>query len=402
MTALWQRLIIHVDMDAFFASVEELYQPDLRGKPLIVGSDPKDGRGRGVVSTANYEARKYGIHSAMPISKAFRLCPQGIYLRPGFARYAEKSREVMEILNCFSPLVQQVSIDEAFLDCTGCEKLFGTAEQIGFSIKHKIQTQTGLTASIGIAANKSLAKIASDYNKPDGITLVEPGKEKEFLHPLPINKLWGIGKKTQVYLNSLGIYYVRDIIPRAELLEQKMGRHGVHIWNMANGIDFRPVVSNLTDSTKRKSISKERTFDEDTADRGRCEHALILIADDIAAHLRRQRLAGTTVSIKVRLDDFTTFSRSRTMEYPFNQTRKIQEIALDLFRGFDNKKKKYRLIGLHISNLASEEKMQPSLFDGGGDREKKVDRLMDAIKDKFGKNSIKRAIMIEPASHEKK
>ncbi len=388
-----KRIIVHVDMDAFFAAVEELGRPELKGKPVIIGSDPKEGHGRGVVSTANYEARKYGIHSAMPISKAYRLCPKGIYISPEHSKYSEKSREIMEILNSFSPLVEQVSIDEAFLDCTGCEALFGNPQEIGMKIKAKIYSRTGLTASIGIAGNKSVAKIASDYQKPDGLTIVEPGKEKDFLYPLPINKLWGIGKKSQEYLNSLNIYYVKDIILKHSLIKERMGKHGRHIWEMANGIDDRPVISTmLSRKNLRKSISKERTFNEDITDRGQCERIILELSEDIAARLRKEKLAGRTISIKVRLEDFTTFSRSITLDRSTNETKMIQDCALSLFGHFDNHNRKFRLIGVHISGLGSEDGIQPSLLATAENRQKKLDRLMDEVKKKFGKKSISRRI----------
>lgn len=391
---LYHFIIIHVDMDAFFASVEELYNPGLKGKPVIIGADPQDGMGRGVVSTANYEARKYGVHSAMPISKAYKLCPNGIYLKPDSKKYSEKSKAIMDILNSFSPMVEQVSVDEAFLDCSGCEALFGSSREIGIKIQETIFRQTGLTASIGIAKNKSLAKIASDYQKPKGLTIIEPGYEQAFLTPLPINKLWGIGKKTQEYLNSNGIYYVKDIINKRDFLEKK-GKNGKHILNMALGIDDRPVVSSFHNNSMRKSISKEYTFHKDIIDRDKCENTICRLSDEIGTQLRKENLSGKRISIKIRLDNFDTFTRSLTISFYTNETRIIQNNCISLFRDFDNKNHKFRLLGVNISNLIKGNTHQSLLMKNYHDKQKKVDKVMDAIKDKFGKDLINRANLMK-------
>lgn len=392
---LKQPVIVHVDMDAFFAAVEELYMPDLKGKPVIIGADPKNGQGRGVVSTANYEARKYGIQSAMPISKAYRLCPGGIFLRPDSAKYSLKSRKIMEVLGTFSPLVEQVSIDEAFLDCSGCEELLGTPRQIGSKIKERILDQTGLTASVGIAVNKSLAKIASDFQKPDGLTIIMPGDEKEFLYPLPITKLWGIGQKSQGSLNSLGVYLIRDIISKEAYILQKMGKHGEHILNMAKGKDDRPVISTELNKSIRKSISKESTFGKDTNDHGKCEQVIVRLVDDIARILRREGMAGKTVSIKVRLSDFSTFSRSITLNHPLNETQMIRDHALSLFRAFYDPAYQIRLLGVHISGLVDQKHIPTLLLNEKIKKERKIDQVMDAIKNKFGRDLISRADLKE-------
>lgn len=390
------RVILHVDMDAFFAAVEELDNPDLKGKPVIIGSDPKEGRGRGVVSTSNYEARKYKVFSAMPISKAWQLCPHGVFIRPNGKRYHEMSKRVMAILKTFSPLVEQVSVDEAFLDCTGCERLFGNVRELGLMIKQKVVDETGLTCSVGIAVNKSIAKIASDYQKPDGLTIVPPGKERVFLADLPIKKLWGVGKKSQEALHRYNIYLVKDVMDKSkDYFEKLFGKHGEHLWNMANGIDDRPVIASDFDDTLRKSISEERTFEYDVDDRDVCEKVILKLVDDIAIAMRKEKILGKTITVKIRLEGFKTFTRGLTIDSHIHDSATIQQYALKLFREFDNNNKKYRLIGVQVSNIIEEKDYRPGLFDGIDDKHKKIDEALDEIKNKFGKKSIDRAIFLE-------
>lgn len=394
------RKIVHVDMDAFFASIEERDNPELKNKPLIIGADPKGGKGRGVVSTANYEARKFGVHSALPISRAYQLCPQGIFMPPDMRRYSVESRKIMEILSSFSPAVEQVSVDEAFLDCTGTRELFGSSRELGQKIKQAIKDKTGLTASVGIAVTKSIAKIASDFDKPDGLTIIEPGREKEFLRGLPIKKIWGVGKKTEAQLSRLGIFQVSQLIDMGQKeLEAKFGKFGTHIWEMANGIDDRSVVSNLEGGHERKSISEERTFEEDTDDIERVKILLLKLADDISNQMRKEEIAGKTINLKIRLTGFETFTRSLTIDSYVNDPDTISQVGLQLFDNFDRRQKKIRLIGLGVSNLLHEKDVvtQRGLFDNSNDDEKKkkIYNALDALKDKYGKKIVGRAVFLD-------
>lgn len=330
------RVIAHVDMDAFFAAIEQLDNPGYRGLPVVVGADPKSGKGRGVVCASSYEARIYGIHSAQPISQAYRRCPAAIFLRPRFERYDEVSAGVMRTLGEFSPLVEQISVDEAFLDCSGTENLFGPPRELGLGIKRRIRESTGLTASVGIASNKSVAKIASDLNKPDGLTLCPPGGEKEFLAPLPVGRLWGAGKKTVEQLNRMNVRTIGDVAAfPSRQLEQIFGAMGDHLWLLANGIDERPVC----DAWERKSISEEVTFGEDSGDERYVERALYGIADSLSRRTRMLGLEGRTVTLKLRLEGFVTYTRSRTLPSPVSDMKTVLSAAVGLFRDFDRQGK---------------------------------------------------------------
>jgi len=392
------KVILHVDMDAFFASIEQLDNPDYRGKPVVVGADPKGGKGRGVVSAASYEARKFNIHSAMPISHAYRLCPDAVFVRPRMERYVEVSKEVMKILHFFSPLVEQLSIDEAFLDCTGTEKLFGPPEAIARKLKQEIKEKIGLTSSIGIATNKSVAKIASELGKPDGLVICCPGKEEEFLAHLPLKMLWGAGKKTVDFLTKKGFTKIGDIAvcPREEM-GKLLGKIGTHLWNLSKGIDPRPVE---TDNF-RKSISEETTFMEDVSDDGRVELVLFGISDELTRRMRTLGLKGRTVTLKIRLEDFSTFTKSRSLEKAVSDTFTVRSCAVEMYRSFDRKGKKVRLVGIGISRLEGLDDVkicQPELFDGkaldnedtlcgkemGKHKGKITDELLDRLKKKYG------------------
>ncbi len=395
------RTIVHVDMDAFFAAVEELDHPEYRGKPLIVGADPKEGRGRGVVSTCNYAARKFGIHSAMPIGRAYKLCPHGIYVPGRYARYSELSKQVMEVLASFAPVVQKVSIDEAFLDCTGTERLFGPQPELGRAIKAKIKDTTQLIASVGIAPNKFIAKIASDLDKPDGLAICEPGREREFLAKLPLKRLWGAGARTVQKLQHLGLWDIGDVAAAdPEKLERVLGKHGRHFWNLANGIDDRPVEP----YGRRKSISEETTFEEDVDDSERLERVLYEIADDLAFRMRGEGCTGRTVTLKIRLTGFETFTRSRTLDHPTDDTLTMRDAALALFHDFDRRGKRVRLIGIGMSNLlwGDEEQQdetarpatQMDLFAETQEatnepRRRREEQVLDELRRKFG-SRIKR------------
>ncbi len=396
-----QRIIVHVDMDAFFAAVEQLDRPDLRGKPVVVGADPKGGKGRGVVSAASYEARKYGIHSALPISLAYKRCPHAFFVRPRMSRYCEMSNRIMDILSEFSPVIEPISIDEAFLDCTGTEKLFGPPYKLGHAIKAKIFEQTGLTASVGIASNKSIAKIASDLHKPDGLTICPFGEEKIFLAPLPVSKLWGAGKKTVEYLTSSGISSIGELsaLP-VETLEKKLGKHGVHLWLLANGIDEREVQPDW----EIKSISEEITFEKDTFDTGLMEKTILDLSDQVARRTRREQKCGRTITLKIRLEGFETHTRSKTLENPVNDMFSIRDAAIGLFQNFNRKNKRVRLLGVRISNLCKgEETLQTEYLPFESDsikelqKKKKIESVLDKLRSKFGRR-ITRASLIDTES----
>jgi len=394
------RTIAHVDMDAFFAAVEQLDFPAYRGKPVIVGADPRGGKGRGVVCASSYEARLHGIHSAMPISKAYALCRHGIFLLPRFHRYSELSESIMDILGDFSPLVEQISVDEAFLDCTGTERLLGPPEQLGHAIKQRIKEKTGLTASVGIAANKSIAKIASDLEKPDGLTICPPGGEKRFLDPLPVKRLWGAGPRTVEALNSRGLRTIGDVagLP-VEILEGAFGRHGRHLWELANGIDDRPV----TPEYERKSYSEEVTFCADVGSDDHVEQTLLGIADSVSRRMRRASVKGKTVTLKLRLTGFETYTRSATLSEYTDGMKTILGTAITLYRKFERAGKKVRLAGLGVSNLAragDEEPRQLCLFggpDGADPRDdghsREAELLLDDLKERYG-HKITRAVLL--------
>ncbi len=395
-----QRVIVHVDMDAFFAAVEQLDFPEYRGRPVVVGADPREGSGRGVVSTASYEARAYGIHSAMPISRAYRLCPTAVFARPRGERYCEVSRTVMSVLAGFSPLVEQLSIDEAFLDCTGARRLLGEPREIGESIKRAIRDATGLTSSVGIASCKSVAKIASDINKPDALTICPFGREREFIAPLPVSRLWGAGSKTVDYLKSFGFATIGDIASASmEEMETLLGKWGEHLWLLARGIDPREVECH----GQRKSVSEEYTFDSDTSSDPLIEHTLLELADQLARRAREYGVRGRTITLKIRLHGFETHTRSLTLERPARDTFTIRDTALGLYRNFYRREKPVRLIGIRLSNLeheAGSSSGQLDLFSphdpGRAERERKekIDEILDDLRQGFGVH-VRRASLLD-------
>lgn len=395
------RIIVHVDMDAFYAAVEQLDHPEYRGKPVVVGADPAGGRGRGVVSASSYEARAFGIRSAMPISEAWRRCPQAVFLRPRFTRYEEVSRKVMDILSGFSPKLEQLSIDEAFLDCTGTEGLFGDPARLGGRIREAIYRETGLTASVGIASNKSVAKIASDLCKPDGLMLCPPGREREFLAPLPVTRLWGAGEKTRRKLERLGYRTAGDLAgEERETLIRHLGAWGGKLWDLANGLDHRPVEG----SEPRKSISEETTFGEDTGDRRRIEAVLFAIADRLTARMRAERLRARTVTLKIRLEGFETHTRSRTLDRYVDDTAAVRDVGVALFRAFDTGGRRVRLVGIGLSSLrAAEARGQLDLFGreqpaGQGGEAAQADRVLDMMRRLYG-DKVTRGAFLPPRPH---
>jgi len=383
-----QKYIAHVDMDAFFAAIEERDNPQYRGKPVVVGSDPKKGKGRGVVSTCSYEARKFGIHSAMPISIAYRKCPEAIFLPVDMEKYAYVSHQIHDILYDFTPEIEPISIDEAFLDITGTFHLFKTPPETCLLIKEKIKAGTQLTASVGLAPTKMAAKIASDLKKPDGFIEVAQKNLLDFLHPLEITKLWGLGKKSEIVLRKAGINTIGDIARRdvRELINM-FGKNGIHFWKLANGIDERSIETGV----EAKSVSNEITFERDTSDKERIESALMLLCEKVSKRLREEGFKGRTVTLKVRLEGFQTFTRSLTIGEPINFEDVLYKEAKCLYNDSKKKNKKVRLIGVKVSSLSSSD-IKNSLFVGKDDSKREsVHRAIDKIKEKFGDVIIHRA-----------
>ncbi len=390
------RVILHIDMDAFFAAVEQIDHPEYRGKPVIVGADPKGGTGRGVVSTCSYEARKFGIHSAMPISKAYKRCPGGVYLPGRMKRYQDMSRQIMKIMYDFSPAVEPLSIDEAFIDITGCIKLFGSPRNIALKLKESIKIQTKLTASVGIAPNKFIAKIASDIEKPDGLVIVEENRIREFLRPLPISKMWGVGKKTEPILLKLGIQTIGQLADYSQSkLIKYLGKSGLQFWNLANGIDNRSV----TNDTEAKSLSHETTYSEDTNDVQKLKKTLFYLSNEVSRGLRSENLKGKTITLKIRLSDFSTFTRSKSFTHYINSSKELYDVAMQLFSSFNRMGKKVRLLGVAVSNLDNVPGEQISMFEDSEASKSRSDKVMDLIYEKFGPDAINRASLMNRKPH---
>ncbi len=371
-------------MDAFYPAVEVLDNPALKGRPVIVGGTSK----RGVVSSASYEARKFGVHSAQPIAKAVRLCPDGIFLPVRMKRYKEISEQVFEIFRRFTPLVEPLSIDEAFLDVTGSTHLFGDPVEIAKKIKQTIVRETGLTVSAGVAPSKFVAKIASDMEKPDGLTVVPPDRVREFLDPLPIKKMWGVGKATQESLRRLNVKTFRDLsrVP-VKLLERRFGKHGMKMHLLSMGIDERAVVPDQD----VKSIGHEETFSHDISDIGAVKKKLLSLADRVARRVRRKKITGRTLTLKVKYDDFVQVTRSATLPKPTDDGPEIYSIACGLLEKTDAGKRPVRLLGISLSKLnfpASENQL--ALFDrkDSSQKRKKLNVALDSVVEKHGDKSI--------------
>jgi len=376
-------------MDAFYASVEQRDNSSLKGLPVIVGGDAEK---RGVVSAASYEARVYGVHSAMPTSQAKRLCPQGIFLPVRMSRYREVSDQIFRILSEYTPLVEPLSLDESFLDVSGSEKLFGPALDIAREIKRRIYQTTGLTASAGIAPNKFLAKIASDFKKPDGLVEIKPEEAQEFLRDLPISKLWGVGKSTEEVLKEMDILSVGQLAAYPlKAIEKKLGKFGLELAALARGEDDRPVIPHA----EAKSISQEETFTPDLRDLRKIKRVLLDQSERVGWELRKQKLKGCTVQLKVRYPDFSLVTRSATLPSPTDLGIEIYQAAIKLLDKTQARQKRARLLGVGIFNLRRHGPEQLSLFDF---QRKKVERsteAVDRILEKFGPQAIKRASLIE-------
>ena len=382
------RSILHVDMDAFYASVEQRDNPDLRGKPLVVGGTTN----RGVVAAASYEAREFGIRSAMPMRDAYRRCPSLLRVRSRMSHYQKVSKQIFEIFGSFTPLVEGLSLDEAFLDVTASVTLFGTPVDIAAAIKKKIRDDTSLTASVGVAVNKLVAKIASDLEKPDGLTVIYPADYEARLDPLPVSVLPGIGRETMKRLSGTGISTFRDLrMAETRILEPVFGRFTQKTRDRAAGIDDRPVVP----TREEKSISAEETYDRDLATRESMDRELLRLTERTATRLRKAGLAAGTIQIKIRQSDFKTYTRQRSVRPAANGTDQVYAVARDLLGTWlgSNPGAKVRLLGVGAGNLAAVE--QPDLF-AGARTENNVDKAVDEIRDRFGKDVLGRARTLDP------
>ena len=424
---------MHVDMDAFFASIEQLDHPEYKGHPVIVGGLSS----RGVVATCSYEARKFGVHSAMPISRAKKLCPDGIYVYPRMDRYKEVSQQIFSIMREFTPYIEPLSIDEAFLEVSGMSTMYSGPKALGRAIKDRVFEKTGLIISAGLAPNKFLAKLASDLDKPDGLVVIPYGREKEILAPLPIKRIWGVGPRTEKILKNGGFHLMRHIqaLPDESSLIPLVGNQARRIWELANGIDDRPVETNR----KIQSIGAEETYEEDLTDGSAIELEFRYFANRLSKRLRKRNLLGHTVSIKVRYDDFTTVSRQKRLDTPSDHEHVFFETALLLWNKLmqDKTSKKpngtkkdievlgattkvkstnlksinsnysssnyggsseiafmdppgpIRLLGLTVSGLDEEVPMQDSLFESPkNETENKLAGVLDSLESKFGETAV--------------
>jgi DNA polymerase-4 len=379
--------ILHVDLDAFFAAIEQRDRPELRGRPIAVGGGGANDRG--VVSAASYEARRFGVHSALPLRTAARLCPELTFVPVDGRKYSRVSKQVMEILRRYTPALEQISIDEAFLDVHGSEALHGTPTDMARSIKATILGELELTASVGVATTKLVAKVASDLEKPDGLVVVAPGAEAEFLAPLPISRLWGVGGKTAGVLGEFGVRTIGDLAALPDdLLARRFGKMGPVLALRARGVDPSPV----SGAEPARSVSHEHTFDVDTADPEVLERTLLALSEGVAGRLRTGGVKARTIVVKVRDASFRTVSRQRTLPEPTDQTEAVFAAALDLarpqFRGT-----RVRLLGVGASHLGEGEQM--GLFGAEDERRRKVTAAADAIRQRYGARAIRRARLID-------
>ena len=381
------RTILHVDLDAFFAAVEQRDRPELRGKPVIVGGGgPNE---RGVVSAASYEARAFGVHSAMPLRTAGRLCPHGVFLPVDGRKYQRASKEVMAILRRFTDQVQPISIDEAFLDVTGSRQLFGDGAAIATSIKQTVHDEVGLTASVGVASTKLVAKIGSDLRKPDGLVVVPPGEEAAFLAPLPISRLWGVGEKTAAVLRDFGVVTIGDLasLPPAAM-ERRFGKHGAALVARAHGLDADPVAT----GDPAKSVGHEHTFGTDTSEREKIERTVLGMADGVAWRLRAAGLKAATITLKLRDTDFVTITRQTTLDTPADLTEPIYEAAIGLLRR-ELHGQRIRLVGVTASNFREREQL--AMFAGPEEpRRHQAAEAMDVIRRKYGERAVTRGRLV--------
>jgi DNA polymerase-4 len=381
----WPRVVFHVDMDAFYAAIEQRDRPELRGKPLIVGGTGN----RGVVSTASYEARPFGVHSAMPTYRARQLCPQGIFIAPRHAHYTEVSRQLMDILGDYSPDVEPLSLDEAFLDMTGTEALFGAPEQTAARLQQAIRDKLALDASIGVATIKFIAKIGSDLNKPAGITICPPGRERAFLAPLPVERLWGLGKKNAPRVRAMGYSTIGDVQTASrQRLEGELGQLGTHIWLLARAQDPRRVSHEA-----RKSHGAERTLDENIQGREPVRLRLLPLIDEVAAGLRKEGVKARGIRLKIKYATFEQRTRHRQLLEPANDVGSLQQAVEALLDRIDLDQP-IRLVGMAAFDLQEDKApTQQSLFAApeGRPERQKLDEAIDAVTAKFGKGVVRRA-----------
>lgn len=379
-------------MDAFYASVEEREQPKLRGKPLVVAGQPD---ARGVVAAANYAARKFGIHSAMPTITAVRRCPQVVIIPPHGKLYAETSTQIHQIFNRYTPLIEPLSLDEAFLDPAGSERLHGDAEQIGMLIKRDIRTELHLVASVGVAPNKFLAKLASEHNKPDGFTVIHAHHAQSFLDALPVERIWGVGKAAKSRLNRAGIHTVLQLRHSSvAYLRDEFGQHGERLWQLAHGLDDRKVIP-LSDA---KSISQETTFATDISALNILQSTALGLTEEVGYRLRQSALMGKTVQLKIRFHDFSTITRARSLAVPSHATRDIWQVVNALLQQeLAERKFSVRLLGIAVTNFTQYVDRNPAhqvdLFNSdtsGGTKQQVLDELTDQIRTRYGKTKIRR------------
>lgn len=390
-----QKIIMHLDMDAFFAAIEQAHQPHLRGKPVIIGGNPE---WRGVVSTCSYEARKYGVHSAMSSAKAVRLCPSGIFVETSSSKVNNVSLEIMKMLCEFSPQVEPFSVDEAFLDITETAQRRGGPKKLALEIKRRIWESHRLTASIGIAAIRFVAKMASSTSKPDGLTIIAPGKEREFLWTQPIRNLWGVGPKSEEAFHKIGIFTIADLARYpAQRLKRYLGVVGEALKEMANGIGETEIRASYVEP-EEKSMGHEHTFKRDVIDPHRISGMLLYLSDRVSRRLRRAGYKGRTITLKTRHSNFKLKTRAKTIWAPTDCSQTIYQTAMRLLEENRFIESPIRLIGVSVSKLVKFSQgnndsacIQQSLIDGGEARLTAVDVLMDSLRDRFGEQIINRA-----------
>lgn len=378
------RSILHVDMDAFFASVVQLDQPELRGRPVLTGGDGP----RGVVSAASYEAREFGCHSAMPMAQAKRLCPQAVVVKVPGERIRHFSSAVFEIFERVTPLVEPLSVDEAFLDVTGSARLLGDAETIAKRIRAEIKGELGLTASVGVSFNKFLAKLASDMDKPDGLTVIMPGDVGRVLPPLAIERMWGVGPATAEKLKEQGVRTFGDLSRLSrEDLDHRFGKYGERFYRLSRGIDSRPV----TPDHEAKSIGQEQTFSQDVGDVDHVRAVLLGQVQQVGRRLRKHGMRAHGVGLKIRFGDFQTISRSGTLPEASDLTDELWRVARDLFDAWARHSfSPVRLIGVHVDRLDASDVQMGLFTDPQREKQRSLDQAMDAIQDRFGKQSVRR------------
>jgi len=372
-------------MDAFYASVEIRDNPELAGKPVVVGGSPN---GRGVISAASYEARKFGIFSAMPASQAIRLCPQAIFIRPRMNHYATVSKQIRAVFDDFTSLVEPLSLDEAFLDVGGSTSLFGDPISIAEKIKTRISDELGLTASAGVAPNKYLAKLASDLEKPDGLVVVDENRIQEFLDPLEVSRVWGVGKQTQKKLSRIGVRTIGQLrnLPM-NILQPQFGLNAEHFWRLARGLDTRPVVCDRD----AKSISHESTFSHDIHDLEILNAWALELSDQVTRRMRRYAITSRTVQLKIRYSNFETITRQGSLPEPTDSTRKIGRLASELLQKVEGLSRGIRLLGVGVSKLTQQATVQRMLFEEDAEtKSNRIDQTTDAIRDRFGASALKR------------